>query len=88
MMSVNEKLLRNLNSLLIIVCSNYAHFKPQTVKEPIMPHELTKTDSMFSASRVTPWHGLGTVVEDAVDSATAIQLAGLGWKVTYERGSV
>jgi len=46
-----------------------------------MPHELTKTDNMFSASRVTPWHGLGTVVEDAVDSATAIQLAGLDWKV-------
>lgn len=37
-------------------------------------------ESMFSV-RVKPWHGLGTVVEDAPDSGEAIRLAGLDWKV-------
>ena len=32
----------------------------------------------------TPWHGLGTKVEEAPDSATAIKMAGLDWQVTQE----
>lgn len=57
-----------------------------------MAHELTETDHMFSASRLTPWHGLGTVVEEAPNSAKAIELAGLDWEVrqsgfTYSDGT-
>lgn len=32
----------------------------------------------------TPWHGLGTKVDEAPDSATAIKMAGLDWQVTQE----
>lgn len=32
----------------------------------------------------TPWHGLGTRVDEAPDSATAIKMAGLDWTVTQE----
>lgn len=37
-------------------------------------------ESMFYV-RETPWHGLGTKVEEAVDSRRALILAGLDWKV-------
>ena len=37
-------------------------------------------ESMFFV-RETPWHGLGIKVEEAVDSASALSLAGLDWKV-------
>ena len=46
-----------------------------------MAHEITSTDHMFSASRVTPWHGLGTVVDTAPTSAEALKLAKLNWSV-------
>jgi phage/plasmid-like protein (TIGR03299 family) len=36
---------------------------------------------MFSASNQVPWHGLGTVVQDAPNSAEALKLAGLDWTV-------
>lgn len=42
-----------------------------------MAHEV---ETMFS-TRVTPWHGLGTVVSEAPDSAAALQMAGLDWNV-------
>lgn len=32
----------------------------------------------------TPWHGLGTRVDEAPNSATAIKMAGLDWTVTQE----
>lgn len=37
-------------------------------------------ESIFSV-RETPWHGLGTIIQDAPDSKEAIKLAGLNWKV-------
>lgn len=37
-------------------------------------------ETMFSV-REKPWHGLGTIVEDAPDSANALKLAGLNWYV-------
>ena len=38
--------------------------------------------SMMSTKGIVPWHGLGTVLEeDAVDSKTAIQAAGLNWSL-------
>lgn len=48
-----------------------------------MAHELDIVNgkaSMFSSRGMLPWHGLGTVInEDAVTSAEAIKLAGLGY---------
>ena len=35
-------------------------------------------ETMFY-TRVTPWHGLGTRVEEAPDSREALILAGLDW---------
>lgn len=37
-------------------------------------------ETMFSV-RETPWHGLGTVVQEAPNSAEALKLAGLDWHV-------
>ncbi|MDO5538965.1 MAG: DUF932 domain-containing protein [Eubacteriales bacterium] len=37
-------------------------------------------ETMFSV-REKPWHGLGTIVAQAVSSKEALQLAGLDWKV-------
>ena len=37
-------------------------------------------ETMFSV-REKPWHGIGTVVQDAPGSREAIQLAGLDWQV-------
>ena len=37
-------------------------------------------ESMFSVRQV-PWHGLGTIVQDAPTSDDALRLAGLDWKV-------
>lgn len=38
-------------------------------------------ETMFSSNRQVPWHGMGTIVEDAPTSEDAIRLAGLDWKV-------
>lgn len=38
-------------------------------------------ETMFSASRITPWHGLGTVIDEAPTSKEALKLAGLDWEV-------
>ena len=40
-------------------------------------------ESMFS-TREKPWHGLGTVVEEAPLSADALRLAGLDWNVVQK----
>jgi phage/plasmid-like protein (TIGR03299 family) len=40
-------------------------------------------ESMFYV-RQTPWHGLGTKVDEAVNSQQALQLAGLDWEVRQE----
>jgi len=45
-----------------------------------MAHEV---ESMFSYREV-PWHGLGTVVQEAPDAETALRLAGLDWEVRSE----
>jgi hypothetical protein len=45
---------------------------------------LTDSDSMFSV-RVTPWHGLGAVLERPPASVgEAIEASGLGWSVAKE----
>lgn len=50
-----------------------------------MSHELEiKADgsaSMFSGENLTPWHGLGTVVEGLATSKEALELASLDWEV-------
>lgn len=38
-------------------------------------------ETMFY-TREKPWHGLGTAVQDAPDSASALELAGLDWTVS------
>lgn len=43
-----------------------------------------KASMMYAANGGTPWHGLGTAVPDAVTSAEAMEIAGLGWKVKTE----
>lgn len=45
-----------------------------------MPAEV---ESMFSV-RDVPWHGLGTIVQEAPTSADALKLAGLDWTVRQE----
>ena len=35
----------------------------------------------FSAGNITPWHGLGVVIEQAPTSKDAIKIAGLDWRV-------
>ncbi len=37
-------------------------------------------ETMFY-TREKPWHGLGTRVEEALDSREALRLAGLDWRV-------
>lgn len=53
-----------------------------------MAHELEikadGTASMFSGEGLTPWHGLGTVVEGLKTSREALELAGLDWTVIKE----
>ena len=49
-------------------------------------------ETMFSV-REKPWHGLGTIVAEAPDSKSALELAGLDWNViqknvTTEDGTV
>ncbi len=41
-------------------------------------------ETMFY-TREKPWHGLGTMVEEAPDSAHALELAGLDWDVVQKR---
>lgn len=40
-------------------------------------------ETMFSV-RETPWHGLGTVIQEACNSQEALRLAGLDWNVNQE----
>ena len=40
-------------------------------------------ESMFYV-REKPWHGLGTMVAEAPDSAAALRLAGLDWNVVQK----
>ena len=40
-------------------------------------------ETMFY-TREKPWHGLGTRVEEALDSREALRLAGLGWRVVQK----
>lgn len=37
-------------------------------------------ETMFSV-RVTPWHGLGEIIQEAPTSDDAIRIAGLDWRV-------
>ena len=49
-----------------------------------MPAGLTDSDSMLSV-RVTPWHGLGAVLDQPPATiAEAIEASGLGWSVAKE----
>jgi phage/plasmid-like protein (TIGR03299 family) len=50
-----------------------------------MAHELELnadgTANMFSGEGITPWHGLGTVIDGLATSEEALKLAGLDWEV-------
>lgn len=48
-----------------------------------MSHGLTQTDTMFSVKK-RPWHGLGTILENAPKIDDAIKYAGLCWEVATE----
>ena len=45
-----------------------------------MAHMIMENDSLFSVRQV-PWHGIGTIVEDAPTSGDALRIAGLDWNV-------
>lgn len=53
-----------------------------------MAHEVEikadGTASMFSGEGITPWHGLGPVVEGMATAEEALHLAGLDWLVSLE----
>lgn len=49
-----------------------------------MAHGIEQYDKMFSV-RQKPWHGLGTVVENAPNLEEAIKLAGLDWEVEKKK---
>lgn len=38
-------------------------------------------ETLFSANRMVPWHGLGTIIDECPTSKDAIELAGLNWEV-------
>jgi len=50
-----------------------------------MSHELELnadgTANMFSGEGLTPWHGLGTVIDGLATAEEALKLAGLDWEV-------
>lgn len=46
-----------------------------------MAHGILENDTMFSVKE-RPWHGLGTVVENAPSIKEAIKLAGLDWEIS------
>jgi hypothetical protein len=37
-----------------------------------MAHELTVNDTMVSGNNITPWHGLGTVVDGLITAKDAL----------------
>lgn len=45
-----------------------------------MAHMIEEDDFMFSV-RETPWHGLGIVIQEAINSEDALRVAKLDWKV-------
>lgn len=49
-----------------------------------MAHEIGSTDTIFSASSVTPWHGIGSVISSAPSVSEGIKLAGLDWNADVE----
>ncbi len=48
-----------------------------------MAHGITENDTMFSVKK-RPWHGLGTIVNEAPSIDEGIKLAGLDWLVEKE----
>jgi phage/plasmid-like protein (TIGR03299 family) len=44
-----------------------------------MSHEV---ETMFSGNRITPWHGLGNVVDGVLTAEDAIEAGGLDWTVS------
>lgn len=42
---------------------------------------MHNVETMFSANGITPWHGLGEIIQEAPTSHDALTLAGLDWKV-------
>jgi phage/plasmid-like protein (TIGR03299 family) len=49
-----------------------------------MPHEIESTDHMVSGSGLTPWHGLGTILQGNLSAPVALAAAKLNWTVEQE----
>lgn len=53
-----------------------------------MSHELEMLNGkaqMFSGEGLTPWHGLGTVIDGLATAEEALELSGLDWQVRMEQ---
>ena len=46
-----------------------------------MAHQIMESDWMFSANGIRPWHGLGSIIEEAPTTEDAIRHAKLDWRV-------
>lgn len=42
---------------------------------------MHNVETMFSSNGITPWHGIGRIIEEAPTSHDALTLAGLDWRV-------
>jgi len=49
-----------------------------------MAHQLEANDTMFSARGITPWHRLGTVLQDPPSIQRGLIVAGLDWDVALK----
>lgn len=54
------------------------------MEDTTMAHMIEENDNMFSVKEV-PWHGLGTVIEEAPTVQAAIDLSGLNWTAGIEK---